>query len=133
MKIETVIISGSPGQPDHPGLVWTHWIYNVGMTPERLKAWTSIMPSGATLSQGKVEVSDQFYYRYNTDGATTVVLTAGFHTTIWMMAIASSHPATVDGLRQINSLHPSALAGPGGLIDILAGGGPRGKILEKSN
>jgi hypothetical protein len=112
------------------GLVWTHWVFNGGMTEDKLDAMTSIMPMGGTLSQGKFEVSDQFYYRFNSDGKSTIALTAGFHETLWMMAIASCEQEIVEGLLKDDRLHPSATVRPGGLRDLLSGGGPLGRLSE---
>lgn len=123
-------LTGHALPPD--GLVWTHWTFNGAMTPAKLEAMTSIMPAGATLSQGKVQVSEQFYYRYNSDGVKTVAVTAGFHEALWIMAIVSADAEIVRNLRKDTRLQPAAVVQPGGLLELLSGGGPLGYLVTSS-
>lgn len=103
------------------GAAWTQFALSGGMSQKTLDDRTRIMPMFATLRQGKVHVSDQFSYRFNCDGRSTIAAVAKFHKGLWL-TIAASHDPNIIALFETpeSSLIPaSAIVRPGQLLDVL--------------
>ena len=103
------------------GAVWCQFALNAGMTQEHLEQRVKIMPLHGTLRQGQKHVSDQFSYRYNTDGKTVVAAVAQFHKGLWFTVFASSAPKIIDLLTAppFVNLPASVFVKPGGLLKLL--------------
>ncbi|QAY97047.1 hypothetical protein CWB41_15965 [Methylovirgula ligni] len=116
------------------GAAWTQFALSGGMSQKTLDDRIKIMPMFATLRQGKVHVSDQFSYRFNCDGRSTIAAVAKFHKGLWLTIAASHDPKIIALFEQPeSSLVPaSALVRPGQLSSILTVATMGGQTLPVS-
>ncbi len=74
------------------GRIETIVFFNAGLAQQTADAMLEIMPIGATLTAGQKHVTDQFAYRFNTDGREIVAALVGFHNNLHIMIMAASNP-----------------------------------------
>jgi hypothetical protein len=103
------------------GAVWCQFSLNAGMTQEHMDERLRILPLWDTLKQGRKRVDDQFAYRYNCDGRTTLAALVQFHRGLWFTIFASSDQRIVELLEkpEFLALPASVFAQPGHLLKLL--------------
>jgi hypothetical protein len=103
------------------GAIWCQFSLNAGMTQENLNERVKILPTQETLRQGQKHVTDQFIYRYNTDGRSVVAAVAQFHRGLWFTIFASCDPKIIELFKkpEFLNLPASVLIKPGGLLQLL--------------
>lgn len=74
------------------GKVLSFWFLNGGINQDIVDAATSKLPLGGTLRQGKLHVTDQFAYRYNSDERTVLSAFSAFHQGLYVLNIAAREP-----------------------------------------
>lgn len=103
---------------DLDGVVQVEFFLNAGLTQAAANAYLSILPSHETLKQGAFNVSDQFSYRYNTDGKTIIAGMASFHGNLHVFFIATSKPEVY--LAAMNASGRGEFIRPGDLLKRLS-------------
>lgn len=103
------------------GAVWCQFALNAGMTQEILNDRLKILPMHETLRQGKKSVGNQFDYRFNCDGRTTMAAVVQFHRGLWFTLFASSDQRIIDIFCQpeVAKVPASLMVRPGELRGLL--------------
>jgi hypothetical protein len=103
------------------GAVWCQFALNGGMPQEQLEDRLRILPLRETLKQGRQNVQDQFVYRYNCDGRTTLAALTQFHCGLWFTIFASSDQKIIELFKkpEFLALPASVMVQPGGLLSLL--------------
>jgi hypothetical protein len=103
------------------GAIWCQFALNAGMTQENLNARVKILPLQETLRQGRKNVGDQFVYRYNCDGRTTIAAVVQFHHGLWFTIFASSDQRIIELFHkpEFMQLPASVMVMPGNLLSLL--------------
>jgi hypothetical protein len=66
---------------------------NVGVDENLLRSTVKMLPLRGTLEQGKIDVSRQFSYAFNTDNKSIVAAFASFRGNAWVFATATATPS----------------------------------------
>ncbi len=85
------------------GLIYTEWFTNAGMTQKVFDAVVSIMPCHAQLSQGVKKSGEQFQLRYNTDNSGVIAALMSFHSSFFVLCIATDRGDLAEPLRDLLS------------------------------
>jgi hypothetical protein len=83
------------------GGVYTLFFLNAGLAQKTGDAILEKLPVFDTLVQGRINVLDQFAYRFNTDKRTIVAALAGFHSNFHVFTVATSDPDFYDPPKKI--------------------------------
>jgi hypothetical protein len=67
---------------------------NAGLAEESAEHMLKVLPAFNSLQQGKFWPTDQFAYRYNSDGKMVVAALASFHSNLHLFIIATSQVQT---------------------------------------
>ena len=76
------------------GGVQTNVFMNAGLAQKSAEHMLAILPAFNGLQQGKFRPTDQFAYRYNSDGKMIVAALASFHSNLHLFVIATSQTQT---------------------------------------
>lgn len=76
------------------GGVQTNVFMNAGLAEESAEHMLKVLPAFNSLQQGKFWPTDQFAYRYNSDGKMVVAALASFHSNLHLFIIATSQVQT---------------------------------------
>jgi hypothetical protein len=78
------------------GGVRVSFFLNAGLSQKAGDAMLEKLPLPGTLQQGSFIVPEQFAYRYNHDGKSTIAALAGFNSNLHVLTVATSKPTFYD-------------------------------------
>lgn len=82
--------TGTPLPSD--GGVETVWHLNSGLTKEAFETYVKILPIMGTMNQGTFYVTEQFAYRYNSNGSDIVAALVGLNSNLHIFILATARP-----------------------------------------
>ena len=98
------------------GVVLAHYFTNAGLAQSSANAILRILPTTATLQQGKQTANEQFAYRYNSDGKSAVAALARFHKGLFTFTVVTCEPVLRRALEEMPDHPGSVLVRPGELL-----------------